>query len=448
MSHRIFGTDGVRGVANAELDSKLAFDLGRAAVRFLGKRIVVGKDTRRSGDMLGAALAAGIMSAGGQVFDAGVIPTPGIALITSTGDYDGGAVISASHNPPKYNGIKFFSSEGFKLPDELEDQMQQFIEDGCPCDDPVIGTAVGKLEVLADARERYIANAVESLGSQNVSLEGLKIVVDCGHGASCSTTPEALARLGAEVIALNTSYTGDDINVECGSTNLAQVKQAVLDNHADLGLAHDGDADRLQAIDELGNEVDGDQIEAICAVDLRDRGLLDGNAIVSTVMCNLGLRKAMEREGIGIECTKVGDRYVLERMREKGYVLGGEQSGHMIFLHHNTTGDGLITALNLLAALKRSGKKMSELGQVMTKFPQTLVNVEVADKGVFETDPAVKAKIDEETAALGSDGNVLVRASGTEQLIRVMVEAADDDTASRVAGAIADAIREADKRRA
>ncbi len=447
MSHRIFGTDGVRGVANVELDSKLAFDLGRAAVRFLGKQIVVGRDTRRSGDMLGCALAAGIMSAGGNVFDAGVIPTPGIALLTSTGSYDGGVVISASHNPPKYNGIKFFSSEGFKLPDELEDRMQQFIEDGCPSDEPVVGDAVGKLEVLADARERYIANAVESLGSQNVSLEGLKIVVDCGHGASCETTPEALRRLGAQVVALNTSYNGDDINVECGSTNLAVATQAVLAEGADLGLAHDGDADRLQAIDELGNPVDGDQIEAICAVDLRDRGLLDGNAIVSTVMCNLGLRKAMEREGIGIELTKVGDRYVLERMREKGYVLGGEQSGHMIFLTHNTTGDGLITALNLLAALKRSGKKMSELAQVMTRFPQSLVNVEVADKGIFESDPAVVAKIAEETAALGSDGNVLVRASGTEQLVRVMVEAADDETAARVANSIADAIREADAAR-
>ncbi len=445
MSTRIFGTDGVRGVANTELDSKLAFDLGRAAVRFLGTRIVVGKDTRRSGDMLFCALCAGIMSAGGDVFDAGIIPTPGVALITSKGDYDGGVVISASHNPPKYNGIKFFSSEGFKLPDALEDQMQSYIEDGCPVSEQIDGSEVGKIEVLQSASEDYIANAVESLGSQNIDLKGLTIVVDCGHGAAFHTTPEALSRLGANVIALNTTYTGDDINVECGSTNLELTKEAVLSCGADIGLAHDGDADRLLAIDELGNEVDGDQIEAICAVDLRDRGLLAGDTVVSTVMCNLGFRKAMEREGIGVECTNVGDRYVLERMRKKGYVLGGEQSGHMIFLNHNTTGDGLITALNLLAALKRSGKKMSELCQVMTKFPQTLVNVEVKDKTIFETNDDVKQKIANEVANLADNGSILVRASGTEQLVRVMVEASDDDTAYKVANSIADAIRAAEE---
>lgn len=446
MAERIFGTDGVRGVANTQLDSKLAFDLGRAAVKFLGKRLVMGRDTRRSGDMLGAALAAGIMSRGGDVYDAGVIPTPAVALITSRGGYDGAVMISASHNPPKYNGIKFFSAEGFKLPDALEDEMQAYIEAGCPTEDgsEPYGGSLGKLTVLADAREMYIANAVDSLGSQDVSLEGLKIVVDCAHGASCKTTPEALERLGADVIAINTGYDGDDINVGCGSTDLGQVRQAVLDNGADVGLAHDGDADRLQAVDELGNPIDGDQIEAICAIDLRDRGLLAGNAVVSTVMCNLGLKKTMEREGIAIECTKVGDRYVLERMREKGYVLGGEQSGHMIFLQHNTTGDGLITALNLLSVLKRSGKRMSELAQVMPKYPQALVNVEVGDKSIFETDDRVADLIDREKQALGDEGNVLVRASGTEQLIRVMVEAADDETAQSVASRIADAIAEAD----
>lgn len=449
MAERIFGTDGVRGVANVQLDAELAFDLGRAAVRFLGKRLVMGRDTRRSGDLLGAALAAGVMSRGGDVYDAGVIPTPAVAFLAKKGSYDGAVMISASHNPPEYNGIKFFDADGFKLPDALEDEMQSFIDMGCPAGDggEPVGEGLGKMHILSDARDRYIDNAVDSLDGQDASLVGLRIVVDCAHGASCVTTPEALSRLGAEVIALNTSYDGDDINVGCGSTDLGQVKAAVLENGADVGLAHDGDADRLQAVDELGNPIDGDQIEAICAIDLRDRGLLDGNAIVSTVMCNLGLKKAMEREGIAVECTKVGDRYVLERMREKGYVLGGEQSGHMIFLQHNTTGDGLITALNLLSILKRSGKKMSELSNVMARYPQVLLNVEVGDKGIFENDDGVAAVIEQERQALGEDGSVLVRASGTEQLIRVMVEASDDETASRSASRIADAIAEADSKR-
>ena len=444
MSKRLFGTDGVRGVANTQLTTKLAFDLGRAAVRFLGKKLVIGKDTRRSGDMLEAALMAGIMSAGGDAYLAGVIPTPAVALITSRGDYDGGVVISASHNPPKYNGIKFFSSEGFKLPDELEDKMQAYMESGCPAETEIVGESVGKSHVIEDARELYISNAVESVGSQGVDLHGVKIVVDCGHGASCETTPEALRRLGADVVALNVTYNGDDINVECGSTNLAQLKKAVVDEGADLGLAHDGDADRLQAVDRFGNEIDGDQIEAVCAVDLKSRGLLPHDTIVSTVMCNLGLKKAMEREGIGVVCTKVGDRYVLERMRADGYVLGGEQSGHMIFLQHNTTGDGLITALNLLAVVVRSGKPLDELVKVMEKFPQALVNVPVDDKEVFETSDDVRAKIDEMRQKLGDDGNILVRASGTEQLIRVMVEAESIELANDVASEIASEISKAD----
>ncbi len=437
MSDRLFGTDGVRGVANSELTPSLAFDLGRAAVRFLGKRIVVGRDTRRSGAMLESALGAGIMSAGGDVHFAGIVPTPAVALIASKGNYDGGVVISASHNPPRYNGIKFFDASGFKLPDELEDRMQEHIERGCPAEGEIIGKDLGTMHVISDAEEIYISNAVDELRAQGVDLAGMRIAVDCGHGAAFRTTPEALRRLGATVIAINADYNGDDINVGCGSTDLAQLKKTVLENGADLGIAHDGDADRVQAVDAAGNEVDGDQIEAVCAVDMRDRGVLEKSTVVSTVMCNLGFKKAMEREGIAVETTSVGDRYVLERMREGGFVLGGEQSGHMIFLQQNTTGDGLATALNLLAAIRRSGKPLGELVKVMEKFPQVLVNVPVSDKSIHETSETVIACIREAAERMGSNGSILVRASGTEQLIRVMVEAVDLPTADSVASEIA-----------
>lgn len=445
MSDRLFGTDGVRGVANTELTAELAYRLGRAAVRFLGKDLFIGKDTRRSGDMLEAALSAGIMSAGGNAHVAGVIPTPAIAYFTRTGEYDGGIVISASHNPPRYNGIKFFSSQGFKLPDALEDEMQAYVEAGCPLDEQPVGSELGRLIEYPNAATEYIKNAVELFRGWGLDLAGLKVVVDAGHGAAWQTTPETLRRLGAEVVALNDGYTGDDINVECGSTNLDELKAAVREHGADIGLAHDGDADRLQAVDAEGHEVDGDQIEAICAVDLKGRGLLANDTVVSTVMCNLGFKKAMEREGIKVVCTKVGDRYVLEEMRANGHILGGEQSGHMIFLEHNTTGDGLITALNLLAAMRRSGKALGELAAVMDRYPQVLLNVEVADKSVYETSEAVVAKIEETKASLGQDGRVLVRASGTEQLVRVTVEALDDETAQAAADAIAAEIRKADQ---
>ena len=446
MAKRLFGTDGVRGIANTDLNAKLAFDLGRAAVEFLGKELVIGKDTRRSGDVLEAALAAGIMSAGGNVHLAGVIPTPAIALLTRSGDYDGGVVISASHNPPRYNGIKFFNADGFKLPDALEDEMQAFIEAGAVVSgDEIVGELVGKSFFIDDAMERYVSHAIEPLAADGIDFSGMKIVVDCGHGAACRTTPEALRRLGADVIAMNTDYSGDDINVECGSTNLGAVKAAVAEHGAVVGLAHDGDADRLLAVDAVGNELDGDQIEAICAIDLKERGKLVGNSVVSTVMCNLGLRKAMQREGIGFVQTKVGDRYVLEAMQEKGYILGGEQSGHMIFLEQNTTGDGLVTALNLLSVMVRTGKSLQELATAMEKFPQALINVEVADKEIHETSSACVATIDAVKGRLGDDGNVLVRPSGTEQVIRVMVEAADDETAYAAAREIADAIEEADR---
>ncbi len=440
MQKRLFGTDGVRGVANTELTCELAYKLGRAARRFLGKRIVIGRDTRRSGQMLEAALSAGIMSAGGDVYLAGIIPTPAIALLTSKGDYDGGVVISASHNPPKYNGIKFFNSQGFKLPDALEDEMQVFVEQDATLDEEVVGRAVGRSYILENAEEVYISNAIETSFSDSATLKGLTIVVDCGHGASYMTTPEALRRLDANVIVLNESFNGDDINVECGSTNLEQLKEAVVKYGADLGLAHDGDADRLQSVDRFGNLIDGDQIEAICAVDMKARGVLANNTVVSTVMCNLGFKKAMEAQGIEVITTNVGDRYVLERMIADGLVLGGEQSGHMIFLDQNTTGDGLVTALNLLASMRRAGKPLHELAKVMQRFPQALINVEVEDKIAAFESSELQGAIEKAKEFLGNDGNVLVRPSGTESLIRIMVEAADMKTAEGVAKNIAASI--------
>lgn len=444
MGGRLFGTDGVRGVANTELTVELALGLGRAAVKYLGTDIVIGRDTRRSGEMLESALAAGIMSAGGNAYVAGVLPTPAVAFLTNRDAYNGGVVISASHNPPRYNGIKFFDANGFKLPDALEDEMQAYIEAGCPDDQAIEGEKVGHRFDLPGADLEYVQNAIDIFTGWGLDLAGLKIVVDAGHGAAWQTTPLTLRRLGAEVIALNDDFSGDDINVECGSTNLAQLKAAVVEHRADIGLAHDGDADRLQAVDRNGNEVDGDQIEAICAIDLKQRGLLVNDTVVSTVMCNLGFKKAMEAAGIQVVCTKVGDRYVLEEMRAHGHILGGEQSGHMIFLEHNTTGDGLITALNLLAAMRRARRPLHELAAVMEHFPQSLVNVEVADKQASQEAPAVIAKIAEVEKALGSDGRVLVRPSGTESLVRVLVEAADDTTAQAYAEQIAAAISEAD----
>jgi phosphoglucosamine mutase len=459
VSQRLFGTDGVRGVANTELTCDMAYGLGRAAVRFLGPDLVIGKDTRRSGAMLEAALMAGIMSAGGTAHCAGVIPTPAVALLTREKGYDGGVVISASHNPPRYNGIKFFDARGYKLDDateqRFEDHLQrvvalrQALSEGAPShalldilggqqEEPVVGAAVGKAEYLADAHDLYISHAVATVG--DVDLTGLRIAVDCGHGASCQTTPEALRRLGAEVHVINDSYDGDDINVGCGSTDLEALIALVLATRADLGIAHDGDADRLLAVDADGTPLDGDIIEAICAVALKARGQLAADTVVSTVMSNLGFKKALAARGIAVVETPVGDRYVLQAMVENGYTIGGEQSGHMIFLEHNSTGDGLVTALQLIAEVKRSGSSLAELAQVMTRYPQVLINVAVTDAQARAVSPAVRQAVEDARAELGDEGRVLVRASGTEPLVRVMVEAADEGTAKRVAQMLVDVV--------
>ncbi len=435
---RLFGTDGVRGIANTELTPELAFKLGEAAGRYLGSRIVVGKDTRKSGDMLESALVAGLNSAGATALLAGVIPTPAIALLTRELGCDGGVVISASHNPPQYNGIKLFSRDGFKLPDEIEDEIEEMLVTSDDVDSRGTGADIGVIEHVEDAMERYIAHAVSTV---DVSLAGLKVAIDCGHGASYYSTPEAFRRLGAEVFVINDTYNGMDINVGSGSTHLEPAIDLVLSAGADLGISHDGDADRVLAIDEKGESVDGDFIEAICAVDLASRGELPGDTVVSTVMANLGLQVALKEHGISLVKTNVGDRYVLEAMRMGGLALGGEQSGHVIFLKHNTTGDGLITALQLASVMVRQGKPLSQIRTVMTRFPQVMENVHVANKGRLAASAAIATAIAAGEAKLGETGRVLVRPSGTESLVRVMAEAADEAMAAEVVAQISAVVR-------
>ena len=435
---RLFGTDGVRGVANTQLTCDLAFKLGQAAVAFQGKTILIGKDTRLSGDMLESAVAAGIMSMGGTALLAGIIPTPAIALLVRELHCDGGIVISASHNPPEYNGIKLFDAQGFKLPDAVEDEIEAFVaRGGAAADELPAGDAVGVALPVDDACELYIAHAVATVADEGIDLSGLKVALDVGHGASCMTSAEALRRLGADVTVVNEDFDGTDINVQCGSTHLGPVCDLVAEIGADVGIAHDGDADRVMLVDAHGNEIDGDVVEAVCAIDLKERGLLAGNTAVSTVMCNLGLAHALRDAGIELVQTKVGDRYVLEAMREGGFVVGGEQSGHMIFLEHNSTGDGLVTALQFLAACKRAGKSIADAAAVMTRFPQTLVNVHVKDKHAVDGNAAVAAAVEAAEAELGDSGRVLLRPSGTEPVVRVMVEAASAEEADRHAHAIA-----------
>ncbi len=435
---KLFGTDGARGVANTELTCDVAFKLGQAAVEFLGRTIVVGKDTRLSGDMLEAALNAGIMSRGGTVLAAGIIPTPGVAFLVRELCADGGIVISASHNPPEYNGIKFFDGQGFKLPDAVEESIEAFVEKGGPSShDLPRGDEVGVVVAVENACELYIDHAVEIVREEGISFEGMKIALDTGHGAASFTTQRALEELGAEVIAINDDFTGTDINVKCGSTHLDPLKNLVAATGASIGIAHDGDADRVMFVDENGGEIDGDVVEAVCALDLKDRGMLPSNTVVSTVMCNLGFVRCMEEAGIDVIQTQVGDRYVLGQLRAGGYALGGEQSGHMIFLRHNSTGDGLVTACQFLSACVRHGRPVSETASVMKRFPQELINVQVRDKAAALEDDVIAAAIRKSEEELASSGRILVRPSGTEPLVRVMVEAATHEEAHRVASAIA-----------
>ncbi len=437
---RLFGTDGVRGVANRDLTVNLALKLSQAAANVLGEKArnegrrpiaVIGRDPRISGEYLAAAVASGLASSGVDVFDAGVIPTPATAFLTADFDADFGVMISASHNPAPDNGIKFFAAGGHKLPDHIEDQIEAAMNQEALSP---IGAGVGRVQRFADAEDRYL---VHLLGAIPNSLEGLKIVIDCAHGAASAISPQVFADSGAQIIVIGNDPDGLNINAGYGSTHMSALQSAVLEHEADMGFAHDGDADRCLAVDQTGQIVDGDQLMAILALSLKARGELARNTLVATVMSNLGLRICMQEAGIEMIETKVGDRYVLEQIREGGYTLGGEQSGHIIFSRFATTGDGILTGLMIAAEVNRTGKTLQELANQMKTYPQVLINIKNVDKSRVDSDPGLQQIVSEATAELGSTGRVLLRASGTESLVRVMVEASDEGTAHSWADRIA-----------
>ncbi len=444
---RLFGTDGVRGIANEELTPLLAMQLGQAGAYVLTKEkahkptIMVGCDTRISGDMLANALMAGACSVGANCVYVGVLPTPAVAYLTQKYKVDAGVVISASHNPVEFNGIKFFDGDGYKLPDALEDEIEQLISRNMPGIKFPTGTAVGKVKYRTDAREEYINHAIQSVP---VSLDGIRIVVDCAEGAAHYTSIEALKELGAGVVAIHNSPDGTNINSNCGSTHMAELQARVVYEKADLGIAFDGDADRLLAVDENGEIVDGDQIMAIVGNYMKENGKLKKDTIVATVMSNLGFFLMGKAKGLTIEQTKVGDRYVLERMKEIGASLGGEQSGHIIFLDENTTGDGLLSALHLLEVLVNTGKKLSELASVMEVLPQALVNAKVANhkKEKYMEYPVIAEAIRKLEERFAGEGRVLIRPSGTEPLVRVMIEGKDKQVIRQEAERLANLIQD------
>ncbi len=443
---RLFGTDGVRGVANEELTPTLAMQLGQAGAYVLTKEnkhkptIMVGCDTRISGDMLANALMAGACSVGANAVYVGVVPTPAVAYLTKKYKVDAGVVISASHNPVEFNGIKFFDGNGYKLPDSLEDEIESVIKSGMKDIKFPIGSGVGKIKYRTDAREEYINHAMQSV---NADLSNLKIVVDCAEGAAYYTSVEALKELGAEIIAIHNNPDGSNINANCGSTHMEELMARVVYEKANIGLAFDGDADRLLAVDENGRVVDGDQIMAIVGMHMKEQGKLKKDTIVVTVMSNLGFFLMAESKGIKAEQTKVGDRYVLERMREIGASLGGEQSGHVIFLDENTTGDGLLSALHLLQVLVETGKPLSELAKIMDVLPQALVNAKVPNhkKERYMEYPEIAAAIQKLNDMFAGEGRVLIRPSGTEPLVRVMIEGKDQRMIEREARKLADLIQ-------
>ena len=443
---RLFGTDGVRGVANDELTPMLAMQLGQAGAYVLSKEkehkptIMVGCDTRISGDMLANALMAGACSVGANVVYVGVIPTPAIAYLTRRYRVDAGVVISASHNPVEFNGIKFFDGNGFKLPDALEDEIEQLIKSGMKDVQFPTGASIGKIKYRTDAREEYINHAVRAV---HVDLRGMKIVIDCAEGASYYTSVETLKELGAEVVAIHNNPDGTNINATCGSTHMGELQARVVFEKADVGLAFDGDADRLLAVDENGHQVDGDVIMAIVGNHMKSKGELKDNTIVATVMSNLGFFLMGKEQGIHIEQTTVGDRYVLERMVQIGSNLGGEQSGHIIFLDENTTGDGLLSALHLLQVMVETGKKLSDLAGIMTVLPQALVGARVPNhkKDSYMEYTEIATAIKRVSEKFAEDGRVLIRPSGTEPLIRVMIEGKDQKLIEKEAKELAELIQ-------
>jgi len=466
---RLFGTDGVRGVAGLDLTARLAMDLASAAAWVLGAAgefaaaadagrrpaAVVGRDPRASGEFLEAAVVAGLAGSGVDVLRIGVAPTPAVAYLTGALGADFGVMLSASHNPAQDNGIKFFSRGGFKLPDPVEDAIERRLHDTDAVQAPPSG--FGRVTDARDARERYLEHLVSSLGTATSTgragapgattpadagpLAGLRVVVDCAHGAAYGVAPAALRRGGAEVIVIGAQPDGLNINEGYGSTHLDALIGAVIANSADAGIAHDGDADRCLAVTADGQAVDGDQILAILAVEFKDAQRLAGDTVVTTVMANLGFRRAMKDAGIRVVETAVGDRYVLEAMQTGGYVLGGEQSGHIIMLEHATTGDGVLTALHLLGAAARRGLALGELAKVMQRFPQVLINVPDVDKSRVSSSSGLAAAVAAAESELGESGRVLIRPSGTEPAVRVMVEAAGHDQAERIARRLAEAVR-------
>lgn len=433
---KLFGTDGVRGVANLELTPRLAYQLGQAGAYVLTgetkhtPKILVGMDTRISGDMLEAALISGICSVGAQVVSLGVIPTPAIAYLTRLYDADAGVVISASHNPFEYNGIKFFNSNGYKLPDAIEDKIEEIILNGGDELPKPIGQNIGFKMFKETALEDYVSFVK---GTISGDLENINVAIDCANGASFQAAPMALYELKANVNVINNEPDGININAGCGSTHMKQLQEYVRKTGSDMGLAFDGDADRVLAVDEKGNIVDGDQIMAIIGLHLKQQGMLAHNTIVATVMSNMGLDIMARNNGLVVEKTKVGDRYVLEEMLNSGYMLGGEQSGHIIFLEHNTTGDGLLTAIQLLKVLKDSGKKLSELAGVLQVLPQVLINAKVTNEKKYKylDDEVIKKMCQELENEFKGEGRVLIRPSGTEPLVRVMIEGKDKEIITR-----------------
>ena len=449
---RIFGTDGVRGVANGDLTAELALDLSVAAAHVLAEagafrhadghrpRAVVGRDTRISGQFLEAAVVAGLASAGVDVLLLGVLPTPGVAYLTASLDADLGVMISASHNPMPDNGIKFLARGGVKLDDAIEVAIEERLRE--PWDRPT-GAAVGRVEPYTAAVDDYARHLVSTLDGPLTRPDGrpIKVVLDCAHGAASRVGPLALTDAGAQVVAINDRPDGLNINHECGSTHLDKVQAAVQEHGADVGFALDGDADRCLAVDHTGTIVDGDQLLAVLALAMRDAGTLVNDTVVATVMSNLGFVNAMKANGIGVRQTKVGDRYVLEAMNAVGYTLGGEQSGHVIMRHHATTGDGILTALHVLARMAKTGRDLADLASVMTRLPQVLVNVPGVDKSRTDEDALVAAAVAEAEAELGDTGRILLRPSGTEPLVRVMVEAGTAEQARVVAERLAEVVR-------
>jgi phosphoglucosamine mutase len=437
---RLFGTDGVRGVANRELSAELALALGAAAARRLAtgseRRVaVVGRDPRASGEMLEAAVIAGLTSQGVDALRAGVLPTPAVAYLTSAYDADFGVMISASHNPMPDNGIKIFGPGGHKLDDATEDQIEELLAAGPGL--RAVGAGIGRVIDAGDAPDRYL----RQLGKAGiVPLDGLTVVVDCAHGAASVTAPRAYRAAGARVVAINAEPDGYNINDRCGSTHLDSLRSAVRDHGADLGLAHDGDADRCLAIDATGDVVDGDAIMVVLALAMQESAELAANTLVVTVMSNLGLHLAMRSAGITVRTTGVGDRYVLEELRTGKYSLGGEQSGHIVLPALATTGDGILTGLRLMSRMAQTGSSLADLASAMRTLPQVLINVEVADKTAAFAAPAVRSVVAQAEVELGDTGRVLLRPSGTEQLIRVMVEAADEAVARRLATLVAESV--------